>query len=59
VYIYYEAGLWKSSDETIVNYEKFKKNNRDLYESSPEDVKKWVEYSVSTVNANVEPYVKV
>jgi hypothetical protein len=59
MYIYYEAGLWKGSDETIQNYEKFKKDSQALYKSTPADFQKWVEYANSTVSTNVQPYTKV
>jgi hypothetical protein len=58
-YIYYDAGLWKNSDETIVNYEQFKKDVVSAYNKTPEDVQKWGEYCKSTVSVNVEPYSKV
>jgi len=58
VYIYYDAGLWRSSDETIENYAKVKTSVRGLYESTPKEVQKWAEYATSTAASNVEPYTK-
>jgi len=46
VYLYYQAGLWKDSEETIRNYEKLKKDAQQLYDSAPSDLKKWTEYAV-------------
>ncbi len=59
MYIYYDAGLWKSSDETIENYSQFKKDVQTLYDSTPISTQKWVDYATSTVTTNVEPYTKV
>lgn len=58
VYLYYEAGLWRGTDETIENYAKLQKDVNALYEANP-DVKKWVEYISSSVSSNVKPYTEV
>ncbi|XP_021950966.1 uncharacterized protein LOC110848138 [Folsomia candida] len=58
IYLYYETGLWKGSDETIQNYEKFKKDVKLLYESTPSDVQKWAEYGKSSLTENIAPYKK-
>ncbi|CAL8137956.1 unnamed protein product [Orchesella dallaii] len=55
VYLYYEAGLWKGTDETIDNYEKLRKDAEVVYNANP-DVKKWLEYVSSSVSSNVKPY---
>jgi len=58
VYVYYQAGLWKGSDETIENYAQFKKDVQTLYESTPDDFQKWMDYGASSLSSNVEPYQK-
>jgi len=55
VYLYYEAGLWKGTDETIDNYEQLRKEAQTVYNANP-DVKKWLEYISSSVSSNVKPY---
>lgn len=58
VYLYYEAGLWKGTDETIENYAKLCKDAEVLYNSNP-DVKKWTEYVTSSVTSTLKPYTQV
>jgi len=55
VYLYYEAGLWKGTDETIENYEKLKKELQKNVDAN-QDVKKWAEFISSSVSSNVKPY---
>jgi len=55
VYLYYEAGLWKGTDETIENYGKLKQEVKKTLDGN-QDVKKWGEYMKSSVCSNIKPY---
>jgi len=55
IYLYYEAGLWKDTDETIENYDKLQKEVKKTIDGN-QDVKKWGEYITASVSSNVKPY---
>jgi hypothetical protein len=58
VYYVYELGLWKNSDETIKNYENFRKDVQGFLDSSPalvEYVKAAGESAQSSVKPVTEP----
>lgn len=50
---------FQGSDETIENYAQFKKDVQTLYESTPSDFQKWVDYGATSLSSNVKPYQKV
>lgn len=58
LYVGYESGLWKGTDETIGNLENLKKDADVMCNTYP-DVKKWTEYATSSVDSNLKPYKQV
>jgi len=58
VYVYYQAGLWKSSDETLKNYEILKKDVANFISGYPE-TKKILVSTTESVQSTVAPYTKV